>query len=65
MNFFAFDTDAKRIAIGNDFYIFIVLWLGLTLLTGAAFGITYWAKRKHIPLPWSRKKQLPPSQEKV
>ncbi|KAH8890572.1 hypothetical protein GQ53DRAFT_650201 [Thozetella sp. PMI_491] len=45
MNFFVFDTEARKIVISHDFWIFILVWLGLSALTGSAFLATWWRKR--------------------
>ncbi|KAF2671065.1 hypothetical protein BT63DRAFT_207541 [Microthyrium microscopicum] len=37
MNFFVFDTTTRRIVIGHDFWVFILTWLPLTLITGLGF----------------------------
>jgi hypothetical protein len=37
MNFFVFDQTRRQIIIGNDFWIFIALWLPLTVLTMALY----------------------------
>ncbi|KAI8629047.1 hypothetical protein F5Y19DRAFT_88008 [Xylariaceae sp. FL1651] len=41
MNFFDFDMNQQRIAIANDFWIFVIFWVVLTFLTGGLFYITY------------------------
>ncbi|KAK3290168.1 uncharacterized protein B0H64DRAFT_436912 [Chaetomium fimeti] len=44
MNFFVFDTEARKIVIAHDFWIFVLAWLGLSFLTGLIFLYTWWKK---------------------
>jgi len=37
MNFFIFDHVKKKIAIANDFWVFIATWLPLTMVTAAMY----------------------------
>lgn len=46
MNFFVFDTDQRKIVIAYDFWIFILVWLGLSALTGLVFLWTWWRKEQ-------------------
>jgi hypothetical protein len=46
MNFFVFDTDHRKIVIAHDFWIFVLVWLGLSALTALAFVFTWWRKKK-------------------
>jgi len=46
MNFFVFDTEARRIIIAYDFWIFILTWLGMSALTGMVFLYTWWRKER-------------------
>ncbi|KAL8377331.1 hypothetical protein RB595_008156 [Gaeumannomyces hyphopodioides] len=54
MNFFNFDEGARRIAISPDFWIFVVLWVALMILTVGIFAGIYHMKRGHVWLPWTR-----------
>jgi len=45
MNFFSFDQDAREIAIAKDFWMFIAIWIGLTIATGFIYVFTYMQKR--------------------
>jgi hypothetical protein len=45
-NYFSFNETTRRIAIARDFWVFALLWLGLTLLTAAVYMYTYVRKRK-------------------
>jgi hypothetical protein len=45
-NYFTFNENTRRIAIARDFWVFALLWLGLTLLTAAVYVYTYVRKRK-------------------
>ena len=46
MNFFVFDTEARKIAIAHDFWIFVLAWLALSFLTGLVFLYTWWKKER-------------------
>ncbi|KAF3037231.1 hypothetical protein E8E12_005570 [Didymella heteroderae] len=37
MNLFVFEDDTKKLRVSPDFWIFIVLWLPLTLITGGIY----------------------------
>ncbi|KAI1075591.1 hypothetical protein F5B20DRAFT_594948 [Whalleya microplaca] len=41
MNFFDFDEARRHITIAGDFWIFVVVWAALTLLTAGMFYLTY------------------------
>ncbi|KAI0009695.1 hypothetical protein F4779DRAFT_617338 [Xylariaceae sp. FL0662B] len=41
MNFFDFDEARRRIMIASDFWIFVVIWAVLTLITVGVFYLTY------------------------
>ncbi|KAK3377585.1 hypothetical protein B0H63DRAFT_547088 [Podospora didyma] len=47
MNFFVFDIEQRHIVISYDFWIFIVVWLGLSALTALAFLLTWRRKRQN------------------
>lgn len=38
MNLFVFEDETSRLKISPDFWIFIVLWLPLTLMTGGVYA---------------------------
>jgi hypothetical protein len=49
MNLFVFDDDTRRLRISPDFWIFIALWLPLTLITGGIYVfIKSRPKSKHV-----------------
>ncbi|KAL8346698.1 hypothetical protein RB601_003686 [Gaeumannomyces tritici] len=41
MNFFDFDEQARRISMSTDFWIFVLLWVGMMVLTVAGFAAIY------------------------
>ncbi|KAI3321710.1 hypothetical protein HD806DRAFT_145170 [Xylariaceae sp. AK1471] len=41
MNFFGFDSNQHQITIATDFWIFIIFWVVLTIITGGLFYFTY------------------------
>ncbi|KAI1846701.1 hypothetical protein JX266_007274 [Neoarthrinium moseri] len=47
MNFFEFNDDTRNIMIGNDFWIFIVIWLVLIVITGGLFVGVWWVKKRN------------------
>ncbi|KAK4100185.1 hypothetical protein N658DRAFT_428345, partial [Parathielavia hyrcaniae] len=44
-NFFLFDEESRRLVIAKDFWVFVAIWLGLTLATGFVYVATYMWKR--------------------
>ncbi|KAH6682289.1 hypothetical protein F5X68DRAFT_263268 [Plectosphaerella plurivora] len=48
-NYFSFNETTRRIAIARDFWVFALLWLGLTLVTAAVYVYTFIRKRKPRP----------------
>lgn len=48
MSFFDFVDETGRIAVAKDIYIFVILWAGLTILTGATFFWAYRRSRKRL-----------------
>lgn len=48
MSFFDFVDETGRIAVAKDIYIFVILWVGLTILTGATFFWAYRRSRKRL-----------------
>lgn len=53
MNFFMFDDVTMRIAISNDFWIFISVWFPLTLVTFIGYTIIMLRKKKHPKRGWT------------
>ncbi|KAF4780113.1 hypothetical protein HER10_EVM0009457 [Colletotrichum scovillei] len=45
-NYFSFNEKTRKIAIARDFWVFVLVWLILTLLTGAAYFYTDIRKKK-------------------
>ncbi|KAF2244765.1 hypothetical protein BU26DRAFT_522534 [Trematosphaeria pertusa] len=56
MNFFLFNQDSKRLEISPDFWIFIVSWIPLILVTAAIYVLILYMdaklKRKAFRWPW-------------
>jgi hypothetical protein len=65
MNFFIFDTDSWNLAIGDNFWVFVVTWLPLTIITTSIYVLTLWLnarrKGKRFHWPWTRQIQQPPA----
>jgi hypothetical protein len=53
-NFFVFNEKTRKIVIGKDFWVFILTWLPLTLLTGLVYAavVAADARRKGKPVQW-------------
>ncbi|KAL8342776.1 hypothetical protein RB598_004237 [Gaeumannomyces tritici] len=54
MNFFNFDEGARSIIISLDFWIFVVLWVVLMILTAGIFATIYHMKGGDASLLWKR-----------
>jgi hypothetical protein len=48
MNFFVFDGQSRSIEIGSDFWIFIVTWLPLTMITAVIYALVVWNGKKRV-----------------
>jgi hypothetical protein len=49
MNFFDFNADSRRIVATDDLWIFVLIWLVLTAMTGAGFFLIYRRKKGAAP----------------
>ncbi|KAF2132835.1 hypothetical protein P153DRAFT_420745 [Dothidotthia symphoricarpi CBS 119687] len=58
MNFFLFDATSKRLQISSDFWIFVLTWIPLTLITGGTYMLFLYlhARRqgREFRWPWQR-----------
>ena len=52
MNFFYFDPRTVKLVIAKDFWIFIVIWLPLALLTFLGYGALVLRRRPQNKLSW-------------
>ena len=52
MNLFAFNPKTRRLVIADDFWIFVVTWLLLTLLTFLGYGALLIRNRPRIENDW-------------
>ena len=52
MNLFLFNPKTRRLVIADDFWIFIVTWLLLTLLTFLGYGALLIRNRPRVEKGW-------------
>ena len=52
MNFFYFDSDTMKLVIAKDFWIFVVTWLPLALLTFLGYGALVLRHKPKNKLSW-------------
>jgi len=51
MNFFLYDQNSRTIDIAADFWIFLLTWLGLSLITGGIYIVWSVSMRNTTPKP--------------
>ncbi|KAF1963309.1 hypothetical protein CC80DRAFT_541248 [Byssothecium circinans] len=69
MNFFLFNSESKQLEISPDFWMFIAVWLPLTVVTGGMYVLILYIdarlKRKAFRWPWQMKARRFPALPKV